>query len=100
MAEVEPHRFDAGYQRVRDRAGITARTGVRVFEVVAGGPAEFAGMRAGDLLVALDREPVTGIDDLFALLDETRIGKVIEATVVRRGELLRMAVAPKERGAR
>ena len=86
-------------QRIRDRSGVTARTGVRVYELVAGGPAEFAGVRAGDLLVGLDREPVTGIDDLFGLLDETRIGKVVEATILRRGEMLRLAVAPKERGA-
>ena len=46
----------------RDRA-------VEVVEVIEGSPAAAAGLRAEDLVVAVDGVPVRGIDDLLRLLD-------------------------------
>ena len=51
------------------------------------GPASQAGLLSHDLVVRLDGEPVTGIDDLIRLLDRNRIGK----TRHRRGAAARPA---------
>ncbi len=70
---------------------------VRIREVQPGGPADEAGLKAGDLLIRLDDETVTGVDDMFRLLDERRIGKVVSATVLRSGERIDVPVRPVER---
>ena len=79
--------------------GVAIRSGVhvRIRDVEAGSPAEQGGLKAGDLLVNLDGEAVTGVDDVCRLLDEKRIGKAVAATVVRSGKLVNVEVLPAER---
>ena len=61
------------------------RAGVQVMQVIEGGPAENAGLRPGDLLLDLDGEQVTDAGDLQRLMVQERIGRVVEATVLRDG---------------
>ncbi len=59
---------------------------VRAVEVVASeadGPAARAGLRSGDLLVAMNGQSVTSVDDLHRLLAEWPFGKPVVLTVVR-----------------
>ncbi|HLX27083.1 MAG TPA: trypsin-like peptidase domain-containing protein [Casimicrobiaceae bacterium] len=70
---------------------------VRIGEVEPKRPAERAGLRSGDIIVALDGHSVTGADDLTRLLDATRIGRSIAVTVVRNGRVERVEVTPRER---
>ena len=49
---------------LRDRFGVSAGMGVMVSEVVAGSPAEQAGIVAGDVIVAVDGETVSGAASL------------------------------------
>jgi S1-C subfamily serine protease len=79
------------------RTGLTQSSSVRIREVQPGSPADKAGLKTGDLLVRLDAEPVTGVDDMFRLLDEHRIGKVVPATLVRGGNLVDIELRPIER---
>ncbi len=83
--------------RLTYKTGLTQAGGVRIREVQAASPADHAGLKAGDLLVRLDGEPVTGVDDMFRMLDERRIGKVVSATLVRAGKLVEIEVRPDER---
>jgi S1-C subfamily serine protease len=70
--------------------------GVRVTAVSEGTPAHAAGLRAGDLIVDFAGEAVTSIDDLHRLLTEDRIGELTPIRVLRRGELRRLLVVPRE----
>ena len=70
---------------------------VRIGEVERGGPAERAGLRAGDILLRLDGLPIDGADDLIRLLDADRVGRAIEVAVIRNGRVETVAVAPTER---
>ena len=56
-------------QRLRVRSGLTQESGVRVVEVQAGSPAMAGGLEPGDVIVGLDAEAVTGIDDIARILD-------------------------------
>lgn len=72
--------------------GAPARQGFRVTEVIPGTPAERAGLRAGDLLTALDGEPlaaarVQDAEDLERRLEERPIGSVASLELVRAGAL-------------
>ena len=83
--------------RLAYKHGLSQASAVRIREIQPGSPADEAGLKAGDLLVRLGPEPVTGVDDVFRLLDERSIGKVVAATVVRAGEGVEIEVMPAER---
>jgi len=61
------------------------------------GPADVAGLMSLDLVVRLDGEPVTGVDDLIRRLNAERIGRAVKLDVLRRGQLRSFEVHPTER---
>ena len=78
----------------RERIGRT--TGLRVAEVVSGGPAERAGLRAGDLLLSAGGQPVATAQDLQRLMFADAIGKRLSVTVMRNGALVDVIAEPSE----
>ena len=65
--------------------------------VAENSPAEEGGLKSGDLIVSIDGEPVTGVDDLLRLLDHERVGREVKITILRRGETRERFVIPAER---
>jgi S1-C subfamily serine protease len=85
-------------QRLRAQAGTGREAGVRVVEVQPGSPAEVAGLEPGDLILALDQETVTGIDDIARVLDGSKIGKRVSVRVLRDAARIRtLELVPTER---
>jgi S1-C subfamily serine protease len=78
-------------------AGIENRLGAMLTTIEADGPADRAGLLSHDLVVRLDGEPVTGVDDMVRLLDRNRIGKRVTIEVLRLGRLRTFEVVPAER---
>ena len=76
--------------------GLETKTGVRVMEVVNGSPAVQGGLRVDDTIVAIDGLPVDGVDTLQRVLDGSRIGRVVEATVLRVTQKLVLQITPVE----
>jgi S1-C subfamily serine protease len=70
--------------------------GIEVVEVVSGSPAARAGLRAEDLIVAVDDEPVGDVGDLQRLMVAERIGQGVEVQVFRDGEFLKLDLIPRE----
>jgi S1-C subfamily serine protease len=70
--------------------------GVRVESVEPGAPAARAALQPGDVIVALNGQPVNGIDDLHRLLTADLIGVPVEVAVLRGAELLRRSIEPAE----
>ena len=71
-------------------------TGLRVAEVVPGGPAGRAGLRAGDLLVSAGGSPVSTAQDLQRLMFADAIGRPMAITVMRNGALVDVIAEPSE----
>lgn len=71
-------------------------SGVVVMSVEGGSPAHRAGLREGDVIVALDGKPVAGVDDLHRLLTDARVGVSSTLTVLRHTEKLELRVVPEE----
>ncbi len=69
---------------------------VELVEVVPGSPADAAGLRAGDLLVQLAGERVTGVQDVQRRMEDEVIGTRLVATVLREGLERRVQVVPRE----
>jgi len=70
--------------------------GLRVAEVVAGGPADRAGLRAGDLLISAGGRPVQKAQDLQRLMFSEAIGQPLAITVMRNGALVDVIAEPSE----
>jgi S1-C subfamily serine protease len=68
-----------------------------VVEVMADGPAATAGFRVGDIILSMDGSPVTGVDDIVRLLDDTRIGRLVGIEVLRDGAVQKLEAVPNER---
>jgi S1-C subfamily serine protease len=69
---------------------------VEIVQVVEGAPASQAGLRAGDLIVAVDGEPIAGMAELQRLMIAERIGVPTTFTVARDTQLLDVALTPVE----
>jgi serine protease Do len=80
----------------RVRAAVGREQAVEVVEVVEGSPAARAGLRAEDLIVAVDGAPVTGVDDLHRLMSDELIGRACTLTLVRDGSEREVALTPRE----
>jgi S1-C subfamily serine protease len=71
-------------------------TAVLVMGVEHGSPAERAGVREGDLIIALDNVAVAGVDDLHAQLTDSRVGVLTRLTVLRSGKREQLGILPAE----
>jgi S1-C subfamily serine protease len=70
--------------------------GLRVAAVGAGGPADRAGLRTGDLLISAGGRPVQKAQDLQRLMFGDAIGQPLAITVMRNGALVDVIAAPSE----
>jgi S1-C subfamily serine protease len=70
--------------------------GIEVVEVVEGSPAAGAGLRAEDLIVEVDGEPLTDVGDLQRLMISERIGRRLSLKIHRDGRSREVSVVPVE----
>lgn len=89
MEAVIPRYLVRRHQLITDR-------GVTVTAVSDGSAAAAAELRPGDLIVEFGNEPVRAVDDLHRLLTEERIGQLLPIKLLRRSELRRLLVTPRE----
>ena len=61
--------------------------GVYVVEVVKGGPAEKAGLQAGDRIVSVDGTEIASKDDLGTLMQKHAAGDTLSITIAREGQM-------------
>jgi S1-C subfamily serine protease len=82
--------------RAADAEQIGRRTALRVVEVVTGSPADAAGLHAGDLLLAVDGQPLQDAQSLQRLMFDEAIGRRTEVTALRNGALVDVVATPSE----
>ncbi len=68
------------------KAGVTTLEGAVIVNIQPGSPAEKLGLRAGDVIVALNGRPVRGAAELRARLGLTPVGEEVELRVLRGNE--------------
>jgi S1-C subfamily serine protease len=79
---------------VAERTG--QRAGLRVIEVVTGGPADQAGLRKGDLVLTVGREQVQDAQGIQRRLFAEVIGTNLAVTVLRNGAMVDVYARPTE----
>jgi putative serine protease PepD len=62
------------------------RAGARVQQLAPGGAAAQAGLQPGDLIVAVDGESVTSVDELILAVRQNEVGDTVTVTYVREGQ--------------
>ena len=75
---------------------LAVKSGVMIAAVEPQSPAEHAGIRSGDVIVAFGDSPVSGIDDLQRLLTGDCVGIRSTLTVIRGTERLALEIIPAE----
>src|SRR5208282_4870710 len=84
------------HRRVVRFYGLARETGVVIVGIEDRSPARTAGLREGDMIVALDDKPVAGVDDLHRLLTDAQVGARCALTVIRHTERLILPILPGE----
>jgi S1-C subfamily serine protease len=84
-------------RRLRHAASLRQESAVMAATVEPGSAADRAGLRAGDLILALDGVTITGADDLIRALTGDKIGKSVALDVLRGTERLALSLVPQER---
>jgi S1-C subfamily serine protease len=80
-----------------ERIGRSA--GLEVVQLLDGSPAAAAGVRAGDLIVAIDGRPIAGVGDLQRSLVGDLVGRPVDVTLERDGTIAEIVLTPGELGA-
>ncbi len=76
---------------------LPTESGLLVLNVVAGSPAQRAGVRERDMVVRFAGATVGNVDDLHRLLTDDRSGLAYEVDVIRGTELLKLVITPQPR---
>jgi len=84
------------HRRIVRFYNLPKETGVVIVGIEERSPARTAGLREGDVIVALDEKPVAGVDDLHRLLTDAQVGTRCALIVIRHTERLVLSIFPEE----
>jgi S1-C subfamily serine protease len=84
------------HRRVVRFYDLAKESGALVQSVEENSPAKRAGLRDGDIIVALEGHAVAGVDDLHRVLADVRAGTTCMLTVLRGTEKLELKIVPEE----
>ncbi len=91
-------------QDIADSIGLKSAKGALVAQPVKGGPAESAGLKAGDVITAVDGEKIESPRELSRKIAAAGPGKTVELTYFRGGAektaKIKLGVLPAEKEAR
>lgn len=76
--------------------GLDINYAVEVLSVESRGPSGLAGLRVGDLIVAINGSDVQSVDDLHRFLSDWPIGRPVEIDIVRGQSRKVLMIVPKE----
>jgi S1-C subfamily serine protease len=84
------------HRRIVRYYGLPLETGVLVVSVEKNSPAERAGLREGDLIIAFNDQTIGNVHHLHKVLVGEQIGVSAKLTVVRHPEKLELSILPAE----
>jgi len=84
-------------REVAAELGLDEASGVVVLAAIDGGPAAKAGLRPGDVIVAIDDARIETVEDLFAELRQHKPGSQVRLTIIRGGRRQEVTVTLVDR---
>ncbi len=85
-------------ERLSQTLNLAHSVGVMLLSVAPDSPADRAGLLIGDVLIALDDQPITDVGDVRMMLSGDRIGQTLVARVLRGGAITEVSVTVGEKG--
>jgi S1-C subfamily serine protease len=83
-------------RRLARHHNLEQKTGVEINEVVPGKPADRAGLKSGDIVLSLDGQTVTSVDEVHKLLGASSVGREMVVKLLRGASLIEKTVIPAE----
>lgn len=82
--------------RLNQRLGVSleADRGVLLVEIVSNSPAARAGLRAGDVVQAINNQTVNKVEELQKIVENSKIGEPLQLRIIRGQQTLTVAVSP------
>jgi S1-C subfamily serine protease len=84
------------HRRIVRFYALPLETGVLVVSVEKNSPAERAGLRQGDLIVAFNEQPIGSVHHLHKVLVGEQINVSASLTIIRHTDKLEMSILPAE----
>jgi S1-C subfamily serine protease len=81
-------------RRLAARLKRKAASAVLISEIQQGGPGHAAGLLKGDMLLTLDGEDISSVDDLHRFLTADRANRPVSAQVLRRSSIEALTITP------
>lgn len=84
-------------EHLRAKLGDVPESGLIVLSVAADSPAQQADLQLGDILISLDKNHLSSIDELQAILRGDIVGRSVSALLIRGGEPVEVQVIVSQR---
>ncbi len=85
-------RIQSVSEEIAESLGLKTAHGALIASVTPGGPAEAAGLEAGDVILSFDGRTVDKMRRLPRMVAETRIGREVPLEIWRKGKILHLVV--------
>ena len=92
MRTLTPELAQRNNQNPNSPFNIPEKEGVLVVRVLPNTPAEKAGLRLGDVIVAIDNQSITSAEQLQSIVDGSKLNQNLQFTVERGGSSLKLKV--------
>jgi serine protease Do len=82
--------------RIKNKIGVNLTTdkGVLLIDIVGRSPAAIGGLKQGDVIQAINKQPVNKIEDVQKLVESSTIGTPLQIQVLRNGQVIQVAISP------
>ena len=83
-------------RRLGRHLGLSGERAVEIVNVESNTPAAIAGLKTGDVIIAIDSRPIETVDDVHRILGAEAIGRELKIVFARDGRRLETIVIPRE----
>jgi S1-C subfamily serine protease len=84
------------HRRIVRFYNLPRETGIFVASMEKNSPAERAGLREGDIIIAFNQQPIGSVHDLHKILVGEQVDVAVKVTVIRQTEKLDLSILPAE----
>ncbi|WP_413176172.1 HhoA/HhoB/HtrA family serine endopeptidase [Anabaena azotica] len=94
MATLTPELKERIIRRSGNRVNLVADQGVLLVRIVSESPAAVGGLKPGDVIKSINNQPVSKVDEVQKLVENSQIGTPLQVQVDRQGKTVQLTVNP------
>lgn len=79
-------------EKMAEYYGLPVSRGCLVIDVAPNGPASYYGIQPGDIIIAISGKEINCTENLKSIIEELKIGDVIEVTIIRENKMLNVPI--------